>query len=96
VPTLDQRYERDASLVSTEIAAGLLLVPIRDHVRDLDDVYTLNETAARIWALVDGRRSLRDIRDCLVAEFDVGPEEALRDVTEFVSQLEAAGALRRC
>lgn len=90
---LHQRCRRDSSIVTREIAGETILVPIRQNVGDLESIYTLNETASRIWALIDGRRTLGDIRDEMVAEFDVDEAEAEQDLLELVEQLQAAGAL---
>ena len=92
---LDERYRRASSIVSTQVSDGVILVPIRQRAGDLDDVYTLNETAARIWEHIDGQRSLREIRDLLVEEFDVGEDQAQRDVAVLVAEMEAAGVLER-
>jgi hypothetical protein len=95
LPRLDERYQKDPSMVSREVAGEMILVPIRQNVGDLESIYTLNETAARIWALIDGQRSMREIRDQIVEEFDVGEDEAQRDLIELLGQLEAIGAVER-
>jgi len=87
------RPRKASSIVTREIAGETILVPIRQNVGDLESIYTLNETASRIWALIDGRRSLGDIRAALVARFEVEQAEAEQDLLEFVGQLQAAGAL---
>jgi hypothetical protein len=92
---LGDRYRKSPSIVTREIVGEVILVPIRQHVGDLDSVFTLNETASRIWALIDGQRTVGDIRDAIVAEFEVGEEEAEQDVTTFIGQLEEAGAAER-
>jgi hypothetical protein len=91
----DERYRKSSSIVSTQVGEGVILVPIRQRAGDLDDVYTLNETAARIWELIDGQRSLSEIRDLLVEEFDVGEDEAKQDVADLIAELEAAGTVGR-
>jgi hypothetical protein len=95
LPRLDERYQKDPSMVSREVAGEMILVPIRQNVGDLESIYTLNETAARIWALIDGQRSMREIRDQIVEEFEVGEDEAQRDLIELLGQLEAIGAVER-
>ena len=47
----------------------------------------LNAVGSRVWDLIDGRRTLDDIVDAIVAEFEVGRAEATRDVEAFVRQL---------
>jgi hypothetical protein len=94
-PQLEQRYRKDPSLVAREIAGGVILVPIRRHVGDLDSIYNLNKSAARAWELIDGQRSVAEIRDQIVAQFEVGPEEAQQDLIELLEQLELAGLVER-
>lgn len=92
---LDDRYQKDPSIVFREIAGEMILVPIRQNVGDLESIYTLNETAARIWELIDGQRSVREIGDQIVEEFEVSAEEAERDLLELLAQLESFGAVER-
>ena len=87
------RYKQAEDLVSREIAGEVLLVPIRDNVGDLTSIYTLNETGAFIWSQMDGARTLADIRDALMAEFDVSADEAWADLIEFVDGLQSISAL---
>jgi hypothetical protein len=52
-----------------------------------DEVKVLNETGARIWALVDGQRTLREIIAVLVNEYAVESTRAERDALAFVADL---------
>jgi coenzyme PQQ biosynthesis protein PqqD len=51
------------------------------------EVHVLNEVASRVWDLLDGERDVAAIVEALVAEFEVGREEASRDVREFLAAL---------
>jgi hypothetical protein len=53
---------------------------------------TLNEVAARCWELADGR-TLSDMLDALVNEFDVERNELEADVRAFLEKLRARGLL---
>jgi hypothetical protein len=87
MPSLEERYQKDESMVSREIAGEVILVPIRSHVADLESIYTLNETAASAWALLDGKHTLSEVCDQMVSEFEVNKEEARQDLFELVDQL---------
>jgi hypothetical protein len=82
-------------MVSRQIAGEVILVPIRKNVGDLESIYTLNDTAAAIWALLDGKRSLAEIRDQMVVEFEVTAEEATQDLDELIAQLLDVGAVEK-
>jgi Coenzyme PQQ synthesis protein D (PqqD) len=92
---LDERYQKHPSMVSRQIAGEVILVPIRKNVGDLESIYTLNETGAVIWALLDGKRTLAEIRDQMVVEFEVTPEEAAQDLDELIGQMAEIGAVEK-
>ena len=88
-------YHKDPSMVAREIVGEVILVPIRQNVGDLENIYTLNETAARAWALLDGENSLGQVVEQIVREFDVEAEEAQQDILELLTQLEEIGAVSK-
>ena len=90
---LEQCFVKDDSIVARKIGEEFILVPIRQRAGEVESIYTLNEVAARVWELIDGQRRASDLRDTIVAEFEVGPEEAEADVLEFLGQLQQVGAV---
>ncbi len=88
-PELARVWARNPDFVFRRIAGEVLLLPIREKVGDLESIYALNEVGARVWELLDGRRSVADLRDSIVAEFDVTPAQAEADILEFLGKLEA-------
>ncbi|MCL4474761.1 MAG: PqqD family protein [Nitrospirae bacterium] len=86
--------EKDQSMVFRKIEDDTILVPIRSNVGDLDNIYVLNEVGARIWELIDGKRSLDEIAATVCSEYEITPKEAEKDITEFLKGLESVGAVR--
>ena len=84
---------RDGAIVARRIGDEFILVPIRQQAGEVDSIYTLNEVGARVWELLDGQTSLGAIRDAIVEEFEVSPEEAEVDLLAFVGQLQSVGAV---
>jgi len=85
---LERCYQKNPDIVSRKIADEYILVPIRQNVGDLESIYTLNEVATRIWELIDGKRKIKEIKDKIIEEFEVTPEEAEKDLTELLQKLE--------
>ncbi len=57
--------------------------------------FTLSEIATLIWQAADGHTPLSEIvRRKICSEFEVAPEEALRDAEQFVADLSDHGILR--
>jgi len=53
--------------------------------------FGLNPVGTRIWRLVQQPRTVREVRDCLVGEYDVDPRRGERDLLAFLGQLVAKG-----
>jgi hypothetical protein len=90
---LDKVYKKSDSIVFRKIADEFILVPIRQNVGDLESICTLNEVAARIWELIDGKMKAREIKDKIVEEFEVAPKQAEKDLIEYLQQLEEIEAI---
>ncbi len=91
---LDKVYKKSDSIVSRKIADEFILVPIRQNVGDLESISTLNEVAARIWELIDGKKKVREIKDKIIEEFEVTPQEAEKDLLEYLKQLKKIEAIK--
>lgn len=55
--------------------------------------HELNEVASRIWALCDGRRTIREIAARVVEEFEVDLATAEHDAADFVREMLHGGLL---
>jgi hypothetical protein len=93
VGILDKVYKKSDSIVFRKIGDECILVPIRQGAGDLESIYTLNGTAARIWELLDGRTKVLEIRDKLTEEFDVTPQEAEEDLLRHLKDLASIKAI---
>ncbi len=90
---LDKLFARDTSMVFRRIAGECVLVPVRRNVADVESIYTLNEVGAQIWEFIDGKRRVKEIRDLIVAEFEVGLGEAEEDLLILLQQFNEIGAI---
>ncbi len=79
--------------VTREIGGETILVPVRSGVAELDSVFTLNEVGTVIWEGVARGDTLGEIVAAVVAEFEVGEEQALRDAVEFLESLRESGVV---
>lgn len=90
---LEKVYRKSDLIVSRKIGNEFILVPIKQDVGDLESIYTLNETSARIWELIDGKLKVREIKESLLEEFEVEPTEVEQDLMEHLQQLEGIKAI---
>jgi methyltransferase-like protein len=78
---------QSASIVTRKTGNEYVLVPITNHIADMNSVYTLNETGAFIWEQIDGKRSIGDIITAVTAEYDIDFRNAEADVFSFVENM---------
>ncbi len=90
---LETVYRRNTDLISRQVLDDTLLVPLRGELADLQRIFALNPVAQYIWAQLDGEHDLAAVRDGLVVRFDVEPDRAQADLSEFIAQLSAAGLI---
>ena len=93
--SLAECYQKTEQFVSRRIAGEAVLVPLRQKNGNYDHIYSLNETAACAWELLDGSRPLSAVVERLVAEFEVGEAQVVEDVLGLVRELADCGALKK-
>ena len=74
-------------IVTKKISEEYVLVPVANNIADMDSVYTLNETGAFIWDHINGARSVEEIINELITEYEIDRETASADVFEFADNL---------
>lgn len=55
--------------------------------------YGMNAVATRVWNLLQHPKSIREIRDAIVDEYDVTSEQCERDVLELLDQMKSEGLI---
>jgi hypothetical protein len=80
------RFRPSATTKASVSADGLVLLDVNGGL-----VLASNLVGARIWQLIEQRRSPRDITQQLVAEYGVAEDRAQGDVTSFIAALVARG-----
>ena len=84
---LETCFARNESFIARKVVDEFILVPIRRRTEDINSLYALNEVAAYTWDLIDGKRCVKEIKEEIVEEFEVSPEEAEIDLETFLNQL---------
>ncbi len=69
------------------VGSELILVPIRNKVSDMDELFILDETGCFIWEQLNENTTESDIVNALISEFEVNDETAKKDVSEFLNKL---------
>lgn len=74
-------------LVTRKTGSEYVLVPVTNNIADMNSVYTLNETGAFIWELIDGKRNVEEIINAVTEEYDIDKGSAGEDVFSFIDNM---------
>jgi len=75
------------SVVTRKTGNEYILVPIANNIADMDSVFTLNETGAFIWEMIDGNRTVGEIIEALTYEYETDITTAEEDILEFIETM---------
>lgn len=74
-------------LIKREIAGDTILVPVGRTVLDSNGLFVLNELGAFIWEKLPKAETEEEICRAILAEYEVTPEEAAKDLADFLGKL---------
>lgn len=85
-----------SGLFVQETGGERVLVPVEAEVADLTRVWTLSPTAAAVWGLLDGDRSVDAVVEDLQRRYEA-PEGRIRaEVLDLLERFLREGLVRRC
>lgn len=79
--------KKNPDIVSRTIEDETILMPIYKTSDEINCIYTLNDVAARIWQLIDGKRNIAKIKTTLLKEFEVTQKELDKELDKFLKDL---------
>jgi coenzyme PQQ synthesis protein D (PqqD) len=84
-------YRRRDNYVYRLTVGEHLLVAM--HAHGNEPLYALTPTGALLWEQLSAWSTVEQLANRLAEDYDVGPEDARRDVREFLEQLELLDAV---
>ncbi|HEX8526091.1 PqqD family protein [Allosphingosinicella sp.] len=85
----DPVVRRCEGMIEAEVDGELIGL----HV-DQGNCYGFNSTATRIWGLIEQPRRLSELREALLADYEVDPETCERELLELLRELEGSGLVK--
>ena len=74
-------------LIKRDIAGDTILVPVGKTVYDSNGLFILNELGSFIWDILPQAGEEEEICQAVLAEYDVSPDIAAKDVADFLAKL---------
>jgi hypothetical protein len=84
-------YKKNPSILSKAVGEETIL--FQEKNGDRKPTYTLNKIGTFIWSHMDEKKEASEIKNLIIEEFDVSPEEAKKDLIFFLQQLEEIGVI---
>jgi hypothetical protein len=75
--------------VTREVGTELVLVPLTGNVSQMNELFTMNETGRFIWENISDDTTVEELVEKMVETFDVTPEIAEKDITDFLERMSA-------
>lgn len=86
--------EKNPKVVTRQIEDEVILLPLCKSSDEINCIYTLNQTAARFWELIDGRKTLGEIKNALLDEFDIAEEILIEQIKELLKDFVSIKAIK--
>lgn len=83
-------FKHAAGQVSADLGGEMAILDSKSGI-----YYGLDSVGARIWGLIQEGKTLSGIRDCLLEEYEVNPEQLETDICALIEQLQAKGLIEK-
>ena len=80
-------FSHSPGIVTKKTGDEYVLIPVANNIADMNSVFTLNESGAFIWELIDGKRNVEMIINTLTEEYDIDYDSASKDVFSFINNM---------
>ena len=76
-----------------EVADERVAIPVGEAVRKFSGMISLNDSAAFLLQLLQTEQTPDTLLDAVLKEFEVSEDDARKDISEFLSAMDALGLL---
>ena len=84
---IDSIISSKSFFATKKVGDDLVLVPIKNSVAEMDEMFTLNDVGRFIWENLVPGATIQVLSNAIVNEFDIDSKTAENDLNEFLTQL---------
>ena len=84
---------KNPDMVTRVIDDETILVPVYKTSDEINCIYTFNKVASRVWELIDGKKTVAEIKGQVLKEFDTTSEEVDKEMRKLLKDLEEIKAI---
>lgn len=90
----DKVLAKNPNMVARVIEDETILLPLYKSSEEINCIYTLNKVASEVWNLIDGKKTLADIKKQVLKKFDTTPAEVNKEMRKFLKDLQEIKAVK--
>jgi hypothetical protein len=87
-------FKKGSEIVTREIGGKVILMPLSKSADRKTYLYTLNETAAAIWELIDGKRTVDQLKKNLMEKYEISEAKLDKEIEGLCTDLKSIKAIR--
>ena len=80
-------------MVTRVIDNERILLPVFKTSKEANSIYTLNKVASEVWELINGKRTLADIKKLILKKFDTTEGEVDKEMDKLLKDLKEIKAV---
>lgn len=88
-----QVVRKNPKMVTRVICGETILLPLYRTSKEINCIYTFNKMASRVWELMDGKRTIAEVKKAAGEEFVATGEEVDREMALFLQDLRQIKAI---
>ncbi len=78
---------KNKDMVTRVIDDEAILLPIYKTSEEINCIYTLNKIGTQVWELIDGKKTLSEIKKIILKKFDTTLKEVDKKISKFLKDL---------
>ncbi|MEA4852527.1 MAG: PqqD family protein [Paludibacter sp.] len=86
---IESLFQLKSKFVTREVGNELIVVPLSANVAQMNELFTLNETAKVIWENLNEGIDMSTLIQTITDTFDIDRQTAEKDIAVFLQTLEA-------
>ena len=95
IKEVENKYIANTDYVLREIVGEYMLIPTGKLSMTANGVVTISESAAYLWKKMDEGKSMSQLCDLLLEEYEVDRDTALSDISEMIDGMLKTKAVKR-
>ena len=91
---MDAILHRNPQIIARKVDKETVILPLYKTSDEVDSIYTLNGAAADVWKLIDGKRTLADIKKNILKKYDISSQEIDEKLEDLLKILKGMKAIK--